>query len=130
MASQPGGSAAAAPHPWAPQDLPLSLTVALSVLGLGLVGAGVAAVFLTREGAGSAALLGVGAVLIFLGLMGNRLESLKYGDLEVALRRKADEAERRGDVEAAEALQRAADTIGQRVTQVADRYQDVRLRMA
>jgi hypothetical protein len=108
---------------------PLVLAVALTVLGLGLLGAGVAAVFLAREGAGSAALLGVGAVLIFFGVVGDRLESLKYGDLEVALRRKADEAARRGDIEAAEVLQHAADTIGQRITQVASSYKSVRSTM-
>jgi hypothetical protein len=74
--------------------------------------------------------LGVGAVLVFLGVTGDRLESLKIGDLEFALRRRANEAARRGDVETAEALQRAADTISQRVARVAGTYKSVRGTMA
>ena len=129
MASRERTAGARGPFDRTRDGFPLVLNVALTALGLGLLGAGVAAVFFTREGAGAAALLSVGAVLIFFGVVGDRLESLKYGDLEVALRRKADEAARRGDVEAAEVLQHAADTIGQRVSQVASSYKSVRSTM-
>jgi len=100
--------------------------LALTVLGLALAGTGVAAVFTTDSDTGAAALLGVGIVLLLFGAIGDRLESLRYGDLEVVLRRKADEAERRGDHEAAKALRHAADTIGERVARAAHSYETVR----
>ncbi|MET7808661.1 hypothetical protein [Micromonospora chersina] len=98
---------------------------ALAVLGLGLTAAGAVAVF-TTDNAGAGALLVIGAILMLFGAFGDRLESLRYGDLELVLRRKADEAAGRGDSEAAEILQRAADTVGQRVAKVAHLYGTVR----
>lgn len=98
---------------------------ALAVLGLGLTAAGAAAVF-TTDNAGAAALLVIGAILMLFGAFGDRLESLRYGDLELVLRRKADEAAGRGDSEAAEILQRAADTVGRRIAKVARSYRTVR----
>src|SRR4051812_30791346 len=64
----------------------------VAVLGLALVGAGVAAVFTTDSDTGAAALLAVGVLLVLLVVFEDRLESLRYGDLELVLRRKADEA--------------------------------------
>src|SRR5690348_14860603 len=55
----------------------------LTVLGLALAGAGVAAVFTTESDAGAAALLGVGVLLVLFVAIGDRLESLRYGDLEL-----------------------------------------------
>jgi hypothetical protein len=57
---------------------------------------------------------------------GDQLESLRFGDLEIRLRRKADEAASRGDLEAAEVLERAADIVGQRVKKTAAAYKSVR----
>jgi hypothetical protein len=98
----------------------------LAGLGLGLVAAGVAAVFTTESDAGAAALLTVGVVIVLLVALGDRLESLRYAGLELVLRRKADEAASRGDRESANVLRRAADTVGQRIARVARSYKTVR----
>jgi hypothetical protein len=63
-------------------------------------------------------------VLVFAS--GERLESLRFGDLEVRLRREAAAAERNGDTEAAAVLKSAADTLAQRAVSVARRYESVR----
>jgi hypothetical protein len=99
---------------------------ALTLLGLALAGTGVAAVFTTDSDTGAAALLGVGVLLVLFGAIGDRLESLRYGDLELVLRRKADEAEERGDLQAAKVLRHAADTVGERVARAARSYKAVR----
>src|SRR3954464_14015274 len=99
---------------------------ALILLGLALAGTGVAAVFTTDSDTGAAALLGVGVLLVLFGAFGDRLESLRYGDLELVLRRKADEAEERGDLQAARVLRQAADTVGERVARAAQSYKAVR----
>jgi hypothetical protein len=98
----------------------------LALLGLGLVGIGVAAIFTTDGGAGSATLVGAGSLLVLFGALGEELESLRFGDLEVRLLRKADEAASRGDLEEAKVLQRAADIVGQRVRKTATAYTFVR----
>jgi hypothetical protein len=61
--------------------------------------------------------------------LGDRLESLRYGNLEVVLRRKAEEAASRGDIEAARTLARAADTVGQRAARVGRSYATMRAAM-
>ena len=99
---------------------------ALAVLGLGLAATGVAAVFLAESDTGAAALLTIGVILVLFAAVGDRLESLRYGDFELVLRRKADEAARRGDIVEAKALQRAADTVAQRVARLARSYTTVR----
>ena len=98
----------------------------LLVLGLALASAGATAVFTTDSEAGAAALLTLGAVVVLIVALGDRLESLRYGGLELVLRRRADEAADRGDLEAAKVLRRAADTIGQRVATVARSYKTLR----
>jgi hypothetical protein len=98
----------------------------VAVLGLALVGAGVAAVFTTDSDTGAAALLAVGVLLVLLVVFEDRLESLRYGDLELVLRRKADEAVERGDLQAAKVLRDAADTVGERVARAAHSYKAVR----
>ena len=97
-----------------------------ALLGLGLVGTGVAAIFTINNGAGAATLVGVGSLFVLFGALGDQLESLRFGDLEVRLLRKADEAASRGDLEAAKALERAADIVGQRVRKTAAAYRSVR----
>jgi hypothetical protein len=99
---------------------------ALVLLGLGLAGSGIAAVFTSDSDAGAAALVGVGSLLVLFVATADRLESLRYGDLELRLRRKADEAAARGDHESAKILQRAADTVGERVARTARSYRSVR----
>jgi hypothetical protein len=101
---------------------------ALAGLGLGLAAAGVAAVFTTESDTGAAALLTAGVLIVLFVVLisGDRLESLRYGNIELVLRRKADEAASRGDLETAEVFQRAADTLGQRIAKVARSYKTVR----
>jgi hypothetical protein len=91
-----------------------------------MVGGGIAAVFITRNSAGAAALVGLGAVLALVALLGDQLQSLRYGDLELVLRQKADEARGRGDLGGARVLEAAADTIGQRAAKLAGSYRSVR----
>jgi hypothetical protein len=86
----------------------------------------VAAVFTTDSDTGAAALLGVGVLLVLFGAFGDRLDSLRYGGLELVLRRKADEAEERGDPQAARVLRDAANTVGERVARAAHSYKSVR----
>jgi hypothetical protein len=102
------------------------ISAGLAVLGLGLAATGIVAVFTTESDTGAAALLAVGTILVLFIALGDRLESLRYGDLEIVLRRKADEAARRGDVEGARALERAADTVGKRAARLARSYTNVR----
>jgi hypothetical protein len=102
------------------------VSAGLAVLGLGLAATGIVAVFTTESDTGAAALLGVGTILVLFAVLGDRLESLRYGDLELVLRRKADEAARRGDVEGAKALERAADTVSKRAARLARSYKSVR----
>jgi len=98
----------------------------LALLGLGLVGTGCAAIFNTDNGAGAAALVAAGSLLVLLGALGDRLESLRFGDMEVRLRREADEAAARGDLEAARVLERAADIVGGRARRAARLYAALR----
>jgi hypothetical protein len=98
----------------------------LTLLGLGLVGAGIAAVFAANSGAGAAALVTAGSLLVLLAALGDQLESLRLGDLEIRLRREADEAAGRGDVEEARVLERAAEIVGGRARRTARAYKSVR----
>jgi hypothetical protein len=102
------------------------LNAALLVLGVALAGAGTVAVFTTDSDAGAAALIAVGMFLVLIVGLGDRLESLRYGNLEVVLRRKAEEAASRGDIAAARTLARAADTVGQRAARVGRSYTSLR----
>jgi hypothetical protein len=105
------------------------VAAALVILGLALIATGIAAVFTTTNDVGSAALMAMGGLLFLLGAIGDRLESLRYGDLEVVLRRKAEEASKRGDTETAQALQRAADRIASRVKSSSHSYKRIRSSM-
>src|SRR5579885_2234632 len=75
------------------------ISAAAAALGLALLGAGTAAVFISQNDVGSGAMLTLGGLMFLLGAMGDRLASLRYGDLEIVLRRKAEEARKGGDSE-------------------------------
>jgi hypothetical protein len=66
---------------------PFSRPVELAVLvvGVGLVATGAVAVFTTRNDAGSAALLAVGTVLVALAIVGDRIQTIRYRELEIML---------------------------------------------
>ena len=101
--------------------------VALTLLGLGLAAGGVIAVFETENGTGSAALVTVGVLIVLFAAVGDRIESVKYGDIQIGfLRKKANEAAARGDIDEAEVFSRAADALDQRVNRVASSYAAVR----
>jgi hypothetical protein len=51
-------------------------------LGLGLAAGGVIAVFETENGTGSAALVTVGVLMVLFAAVGDRIESVKYGDIQ------------------------------------------------
>lgn len=118
-------------NPAASPESPRSSGTRVRVLILGGLGAAaiVAGFFVilisTREG-GGAALVAVGGVLLLFAAFGDRLESLKYGDLELVLRRKAEAAADAGDVAAAADLARAADRIGARMQGTAESYRFAR----
>ena len=93
---------------------PLVIRGLLALLGLGLVGTGIAAIFTANSEAGAATLVGIGSLLVILGALGDRLESLRLADMEIKLRDQADKAAGRGDLEEARILDHAADIVGGR----------------
>src|SRR5262245_41220911 len=101
------------------------VTGCVAILGIGLAGAGIAAIFRSESDTGAAALLTVGALIVLFVALGDRLESLRFGDFELRLRQKAHEKRRRGDLESAKVLERAADIVGRRA-RVARSYETVR----
>ena len=101
----------------------------LALLGLALVGTGIAGIFTANSEAGAAALVGVGSLLVLFGAIGDQLESLRFGDLEFRLRREAEAAVSRGDLETAKALERAADALHQRVKSATRAYKLLRTEM-
>ena len=101
----------------------------LALLGLGLVGTGIAGIFAANSEAGAATLVGVGSVLVLVGAIGDQLESLRFGDLELRLRREAVAAVSRGDLATAKALEHAADALHQRVKLATQAYKSLRTEM-
>ena len=100
--------------------------VALALLGAGAFGAGAAAVFVTDNETGAAALLLAGTVLVVLGGFGHRLKALRYKDLAFELYEEAHAAAQRGDVARARVLSHAADLVSGRAAQTADSYASLR----
>lgn len=79
---------------------------AAGIAGSGLVGAGVAAVFVSQNQAGSATLLAIGGLFLLMALSGRTIESVRIGDWEFTmseLRRQAAEQARSGLTEQAQA---------------------------
>jgi hypothetical protein len=58
---------------------------AVLVVGVGLVATGAVAVFTTHNDAGTAALLAVGTALVALAIVGDRIQTIKYRELEIML---------------------------------------------
>lgn len=95
--------------------LALGLRILLGVVGVMFVGAGATAVFVTENGAGSAALLAFGGALLVLAALGHRVETLELGGARLKLRAaaaekyaRAEESERHGDVVGADRLRSEA----------------------
>jgi hypothetical protein len=75
------------------------LEAAVLTVGAGLVAAGAVAVFITHNDAGTAALLAVGTVFVALAVVGDRIQTIKYRELEIQLAEQhAEHAERRADL--------------------------------
>jgi len=114
---------------WQPQERPrwsVFPAVALVLAGAGAFGAGAAAVFVTDNETGAAALLLAGTVLVVLGAFGHRLKALRYKDLAFELYEEAHAAALRGDVARARVLTNAADLVSGRAAQTADSYATLR----
>jgi hypothetical protein len=101
----------------------------IAVLAVGLLVAGAVAVFVNSNGTGAAALLGAGTILVALVLLRERIETLRWGDLELGLRREADVAAASGDVDLAQNLLAAADGVRRRAAPVAGTYEAMRSSM-
>jgi hypothetical protein len=101
----------------------------IAALGVALIAAGAVAVFVVDNGTGAAALLSAGVVLLAIVFLGDRLETLRWGGLELTLRRQADAAAAAGDHELEQQLRAAADTLAQRAAPIASSYEAVRRSM-
>jgi hypothetical protein len=88
---------------------------------------GVVAVFSGQSDAGAAALVTLGVLALVVGLIGDDLASVRWGDLELRLRDKADAAARQGDLESPPLLTAAADSLGHRVSEAASSYKRWRM---
>lgn len=105
------------------------IRAAAGLLGVGVFGAGVAAVFVTDNGTGAAALLAIGAAFLAIGVMGDRIQSVELGGVNLTLRDLArqtlglaQEAEQRGDDERAARLR----TLGKELQALASGYRRLR----
>lgn len=94
------------------------IRAASAVLGIGSFGAGVTAVFVTENGTGSAALLAIGAGFLVLAVLGDRVQSVEMGGVNLTIRdlarqtfALAQEAERRGDEQSAARLRAVGDHL-------------------
>jgi hypothetical protein len=85
------------------------MDLSISALAVALVIAGAVAVFVDKNGTGAAALIGAGTVLLALVLLRERIETLRWGDLELSLHRQADVAAAEGNHELARELVLAAE---------------------
>jgi hypothetical protein len=91
------------------------------------------AVFFTSNDGGAAALLGSGAFLVAVSLIGDRIDGFEAAGVKVSLRasaeralREANEAEAAGDLERADALRLRADALLSPVQDLSDRYEELR----
>jgi hypothetical protein len=91
------------------------IRVAAVVFGAAVFGAGVAAVFVTDNGTGAAALLAIGAAAMALAVLGDRVQRVEMGGVSLTIRDLASQtyglardAEQRGDEESAAGLRAVA----------------------
>ncbi|MEU6077805.1 hypothetical protein [Micromonospora sp. NPDC047074] len=103
------------------------------VLGAGSFSTGVVAVFISQNGTGTGVLLVVGAAVLFLTVLGNRIESLEFGGARLRLRAAAaqryalaEESEHRGDVAEADRLRQEARAFMDAARPIAASYRSVR----
>jgi hypothetical protein len=94
------------------------IRAAAGVLGVAVFAAGVVAVFVTENGTGTAALLAIGAAFMVIAVLGDRVQSVELGGVNLTIRdlarqthALAREAERRGDDESAAGLRTVASEL-------------------
>ncbi len=116
VVADPSTGVVAAPAAPSPHD---RVRAGVAALGLGLTGAGIAAVFTSNGGAGSAALVVLGSLMVLVGAFGDQLQSMREGNLELLLHQRAAEAKAHGDFETAKVLERAAHASGANSARVA-----------
>ncbi|MBA3262960.1 MAG: hypothetical protein H0T69_10945 [Thermoleophilaceae bacterium] len=102
------------------------------MLGIAVFGAGVAAVFTTENGTGAAALLAIGAAFSVVAVLGDRVQSVELGGVNLTLRdiaretfALAKEAEQRGDDTTAQRLR----TVANELDELASEYRRLRRAM-
>ena len=85
------------------------------LLGVAVFAAGAVAVFVTENGTGAAALLAIGAAFLVIAVLGDRVQSVELGGVNLTIRDLArqtlvlaQEAEQRGDEESAARLRTVA----------------------
>jgi hypothetical protein len=105
------------------------LRTAAAVLGVAIFGTGVVAVFVTENGTGAAALLAIGAAFVVFAALGDRIERIELGGVNLSIRdiarqtfSLARELERRGDDETADRLR----SVGTALEDLADEYRRLR----
>jgi hypothetical protein len=105
----------------------------VALLGAAALIAGGVAAFVSSNGAGSAGLSASGATLLILVLLGEKIEWLKVGSVEVHLReaarglsREADRLEAQGDTQAAARLREEAVRLLLRASPAARAYEELR----
>jgi hypothetical protein len=103
------------------------------VLGVAALVAGGLATLISANGAGSAGLVAAGAALVLFVLLGDRIEWLKFGNVEFHLReaargltRQAAYLEAQGDTEAAEQLRDEARRLLAHASPAARAYEELR----
>lgn len=98
--------------------LPPVIRAVAGVLGVAVFAAGVVAVFVTENGTGAAALLAIGAGFMVIAVLGDRVQSIELGGVNLTIRdlaretyALAREAEHRGDDESAARLRTVASEL-------------------
>jgi hypothetical protein len=105
---------------------------AAAALGVAIFATGVAAVFVTENGTGAAALLTIGAAFVAFAVLGDRIASVELGGVNLSIRdlarqtfSLARDADRRGDTDAADRLR----SVGAALEELADEYRRLRSSM-
>src|SRR3954452_23450927 len=101
-----------------PSVLTPVIRTAVGAFGVAAFGAGAVAVFVTENGTGAAALLAIGAAALVLAVLGDRVQSVELGGVNLTIRdlaretfALAEEAEKRGDDQSAEKLRKVGDEL-------------------
>jgi hypothetical protein len=119
-----------------PSTFTPALRLVLGVLGSGSFAAGILAVFVSQNGAGTGVLIAFGGAMVVLALLGNRIESLEFGGAKLRLQAAAaerfalaEESERRGDVAEADRLRAEAGALLDAAGPIAADYRSTRRSM-